>query len=377
MIGAKGTRRLLAGLLALLVLAACASKKDVSSAEGAIPLEESQADSAPASDSDVFADLNSSEPKKVEIAEVSTDSSSEPFYSAVGGEKLGRVAYALYGSKRHSKLLRKQNPGIAGTLSQGQAVHFSFDHVDPRPMFFTKDLIERYPEELSKRIQGATTTAEVKPGETLQAVSQRLYGTTRYWTEIYLLNRDKISSFDKVSKGTALVVVNRPEGFDAYAEVRAEFGAAAASVAKASAPAVAAPVYTPPPMKAAVREPVREAPKVMEQPVAPAPVPEPVKEESLQAGVVDSQVVPPPAPKEAKPLQTMGDTTDQTRSAEAGMFSSTNIRRIIYVGLILIITVFAFYMTRPSKRQKFDMLDMTANSTASRPKLKDQGRDAG
>lgn len=368
MIGAKGTRRLLAGLLALLVLAACASKKDVSSAEGAIPLEESQADSAPASDSDVFADLNSSEPKKVEIAEVSADSSSEPFYSAVGGEKLGRVAYALYGSKRHSKLLRKQNPGIAGTLSQGQAVHFSFDQVDPRPMFFTKDLIERYPEELSKRIQGATTTAEVKPGETLQAVSQRLYGTTRYWTEIYLLNRDKISSFDKVSKGTALVVVNRPEGFDAYAEVRAEFGAAAASVAKVSAPAVAAPVYTPPPVKAEIREPVREAPKVIEQPV---------KEEALQVGVVDSQVVPPPAPKEAKPLQTMGDMPDQARAAESGMFSSTNIRRIIYVGLILVITVFAFYMTRPSKRQKFDMLDMTANSTSSRPKLKDQGRDAG
>ncbi|NUM88603.1 MAG: hypothetical protein HUU37_05300 [Bdellovibrionales bacterium] len=351
----KGTRRLLSGLMALLVFASCASKKDVDSAEAAIPLEESRADGvAGGSDGDVFADLGT-ENQKVEIGAATTENiGDQPFYNAVGGESLGRVAYALYGGKRHAAELRRLNPGLSGRLAQGQSVYFSFDQLDPRPMFLTKDMVERYSAELAQKIQGATAITEVRPGETLQAVSQRLYGTTRYWTEIYLLNRDKLSGgFDKVAGGAVLTVVSRPEGFDAYAEVRAEFGSAVASARKET------PAHTPPAVETA--------------PPAPAtPAVEP-KEERLQAGVVDSQVVPP-APTEAPVAPPVKEILQQDK--DPSVLSGTNMRRAIYVGLILVITVFAFYMTRPARKQRFDMLDTTAKSTTSRPKLKDQDRDA-
>ncbi len=47
---------------------------------------------------------------------------------------------------------------------------------------------------------------EVKAGDTLQTISQKFYKTTRRWPDILKANKDVLSSYDKIEKGTKLKI---------------------------------------------------------------------------------------------------------------------------------------------------------------------------
>ena len=306
-------------------------------------------------------------------ASAATESSGEPFYNPIGGEKLGHVAYVLYGNRAKAKQLQEQNPSLSPEekLSAEQKVFFQFEGMRPQVRLLSKDLIDRYPAQLAEKVERATT-AEAKskvtvgPGETLQALSQRLYGTTRYWTEIYLLNQASITNYDKVPAGLELTVVQRDP-----AAVPAPIVAD-----KPKAPKVAAA-----PKKEEAPKPV-EAPKAAEPaPVAPAPIPEPVVAAPVAAPtpppmdpipetsapvaqpVVESPAFPAAVHNEVAPGNgaTMG-------SVKEFLANGANVRRLVYVISILIIGIAAFFLTR-TKKKSFDMLDMTTSDTAPRPKL--------
>jgi hypothetical protein len=73
------------------------------------------------------------------------------------------------------------------------------------------------------------------------------------------------------------------------------------------------------------------------------------------------------APSVAEPVTTPAPVAQVSAPSEGFLgLDSTNLRRLIYVALILIIALVAFYMTRPSKKQKFDMLDVTADAGRQR-----------
>ncbi len=346
-------------IMAAVISTACATLDESAAPAEPLQLDTSAADQAPApsDDSAVFADINKeTPPPALEQAETGD----KPFYSAIGGENLGRVAYALYSNHKMISKLAKMNPEIqaTGTLSAGQEVFFEFTGLRPDPMYLTKDLLERYPEQLADALDqsNGTDTVTIATGETLQSVSQRLYGTTRYWTEIYLLNRDKLTSFDKVAPGLEISVVRRdgPAPVANTEDVQDEVAA-----------------------KEVLPEQVKEE----------AP---PVKTESVEEHLTAEVVAPPSQPQETPKVETPPTpppaaqihsngadhalVRESAESSEDGFWTSSNIRRVVYVGLILIITFFAFYMTRPSKKQKFDMLDMTA-SHGDRPKLNRDDHD--
>lgn len=335
---------------------------------------------------DAFATLEStgaSEPAETvaasseEAAAPAANASDEPFYNPIGGEKLGHVAYILYGNRAKAKELLEQNPSLAGVekLSAEQKVFFSFDRLRPQAKLLTKDLIDRYPAQLADKLERATRKeAKVKiamnKGETLQGLSQRLYGTTRYWTEIYLLNQAAISNYDKVAAGLELTVIQRDPAAAPAEKAPAPKAAVAAPVPApapvAQAPAeqpVAAPAPAPAPVTPA--QPAVPAPApVVEQPVAAAPTPVPAPVDPIpetSAPVAESPAFPANQP-EAAPA------AGPTMSVKDFLANGANVRRLVYVVAILLIGIAAFFLTR-TKKKSFDMLDMTTSDTAPRPKL--------
>lgn len=344
-------------------LSSCGGNSNVTEDAPSLPVSEASllSDSEKSdsqTDASIFSDLAAADKKDENAAaatpvDMATDGSG-PFYNAIGGESLGRVAYTLYGDRSFRKQLQEKNSGITDTkkLSAGTPVYFDFDNVKPQPTYLTKDLINRYPNELSEKLKSATAsgTTTLQAGETLQELSQRLYGTTRYWTEIYLLNHDKISNYDKVTPGMTLTIN--------------EHGAVAPAPVAEKAPAVAPYMSSIPPEPA--KQPVQEkepAP-VMDTQAAPVaqPTMDPIPDTSEpEAAPVASTVTPVAQPVVTAPssfLDTIGDS------------SNANLRRIIYVFLIVAIGGLAFYFTRPSRKQKIDMLDVTAGSTAPPPRSK-------
>jgi hypothetical protein len=363
------------------VFGACASKSDVQgdplqppTSEAAM-LDESEKSQIP--DSQVFADLNPNETESNPAlatgdpeSSAPTNNSDAPFYGPVGGESLGRVAYTLYGKKSFSRRLLELNPSLADAkvLSPTEKVFFNFDGIAPQPTFLTKGLLDRYAGQLADGIEQKGSreglvkgTAVLDKGETLQKLSQRLYGTTRYWTEIYLLNRDKISAYDQVKAGSDLVIYQRSAA-PALAQVNTE------QAPQQIAQTVSEPIPSIPqeptepvmPSVGAIPPPVNEVtPPVVE---APAPTPDPIPDTSVAANTE------PPAsqPEMATDMPKTPAFQAQEALTTGG---NSNMRRIIYVVLILTIAGVAFYMTRPSKKQKFDMLDVTSGDTAGRSKL--------
>ncbi len=385
--GNKANKVLFAfALLSLLV--ACSGKKDVkpddmSSAAAPIPLEEK---ASPGADDAIFADLTkdvapadttnlSAAPAdapqaNVEMEKTEANKAAEagdsPFYNTIGGESLGRVAYTLYGSRKYTTRLLNQNPDLKGTkaLSANEKVYFDFNSLSPQPMYLTKGLIDSYTVELAQHIEQEPATQEketvsLAPGQTLQSLSQQLYGTTRYWTEIYLLNHDKLSGgYDKVAAGTELTVVKRTQVAMAPAAAKVvkepesatpdpiqEENAAMSPAAPAPpAPTASAVIASPPPPPLAVAVPT-PAPKVEEPAVVNNPLPQ----------------------MNTHPAETPATAKAPTISSDS-LFSSTNMRRVIYVTLILGIALAAFYVTRPVKRAGFDMLDVTTQNGSGPPK---------
>ena len=414
-------------LITAIILSACASKGDVSSRgknNAGYDLVTQKSSAAKISDSEkkkneeedalLFADLGSakhvtppleetitagivetkaSEPAELDMAASAPKNESAPFYLAVGGESIGRVAYALYGSRGASKLVYAKNPDLRGKkiLSAEQKVYFDLEKLNPEPAYLTKTMIDQYKNELSEKVKNLSNvsgedTTSVARGETLQMVSERLYGTTRYWTELYLLNKDKLGNYDKLSAG---VVLNYHRRTDEQIAVHPK-----------QKPSKELNIIEPPVQNQASRSP---APKLISQPpresmqkkqepvaVARAMTIQPIVREPVQA----PPTTPPPSAMQVKPVEERA-LTPPVKTAERSVehesaanniapsvsdFGGSNSRRVIYVALILVIALGAFYMTRPSKRMKnFDMLDVTAeNNTNSgitmppRPKLHEE-----
>lgn len=60
---------------------------------------------------------------------------------------------------------------------------------------------------ISEPLEDSTVT--VGPGETLQTISQRLYGSSKKWPELYAENRDTLRNVDSIPVGTKLRIPNR------------------------------------------------------------------------------------------------------------------------------------------------------------------------
>lgn len=361
-------------LAAFCLFASCASSTpDAAAPPAEASLTESQLldDSGKVAATDVgeagaFADLDAAKKKEESSAPAAAPAAEgDTYYNSIGGETLGRVAFTLYSNKSFAKNLLAKNPDLKGVgkLVADQKVYFDMDSARPEPRYLTKDLLKRYAEPLAERLNSqvaakglAKTTAVVNKGESLQDVSMRLYGTHRYWTEIYLVNRDKIQNYDRVPAGLSLSVVDRP----------------ASGIAKAEAPAAVARTEMPPPPPPAPKMEVKPLPAVSP---SSALIPPPIQENTHEAVAPPPQAAMDPIPEtpsaQPAPLPVM-EAPKPTPTAVARIeapenSSNSNLRRILYVVLILGIGGAAFYFTRTPKHPKMDMLDM--NADAARPKL--------
>ncbi len=137
------------------------------------------------------------------------------YYRALGGESVRHIAFALYSNTRAAKTILSMNDGLSSAtpVPSDTKVYFDMEKVSPRAELLTKDLIDRYGSELSEKLRTKRSgqfgneewnEVTVEPGDTLQAISERIYGTTRLWTEIYLLNQDKMKNYDSLRVGMVL-----------------------------------------------------------------------------------------------------------------------------------------------------------------------------
>lgn len=366
--------------------------------DAALLLDNSSTPATDVSDAGAFADLEAGKDKPAAATdpEPKADSSGKPaddgapYYNSVGGESLRRVAHTLYSDKSFAAKLLDKNPELKGVkhLSAEQKVYFDMDVAKPEPTYLTKDLLDRYPGQLAERLTASVsekgiskTTVTLNRGETLQELSKRLYGTHRYWTEIFLVNHDKIQNYDKVKSGITLTVFERPNSGVAAAEP------VNTPVAAKVAPVTPSPVMeepTPAPIPVVEAEPVAVTPTPVAMPTQPEPVqatqPEPV-------AVTPADPIPetPPAPApvavqpipetklEPAPVAELPKTAPEPAQAVASQpeISSSNAvtRPIIYAVLVLLILGGGFYYTRTPKKPKVDMLDITAAESGGRPKL--------
>lgn len=362
----KTNSMMLTSLVVLAVLSSCAGKTVVDENAPELALSEAAAveDSEKNSGTNVFSDLKSPD----QSADSSTADS--PFYNSIGGEKIGRIAYTLYGKKSFSKILLKKNPGISAgaALAAGEKVYFDFEGANPQPKYLTKDLLDRYSAQLAEHLlENANKSglqkvdAVLNKGETLQALSTRLYGSSRFWPEIFLLNHSKVGSYDKVRAGTSLVVLQR---------------------AVSAAPQVAATTDS---LKPVVEEKIGMG--VLE-PVLPSGAPvgnladTGQKEMNTQAPLeqaapMDTKpVVKDPIPETpmAKPVDTQKVEIKQEEPSPG--IHSANTRRVLYLVMVASIMGLGFILTRTKKKKTFDMLDANADAAAPpRPKLNENHKN--
>ncbi|MFH1202341.1 MAG: LysM peptidoglycan-binding domain-containing protein [Candidatus Omnitrophota bacterium] len=66
--------------------------------------------------------------------------------------------------------------------------------------------IEAVTEEAPAVVSKAVRTYKVQKNDTLQKISQKLFGTTKKWTKIYNANRDKLSNPSKIYPGQVLII---------------------------------------------------------------------------------------------------------------------------------------------------------------------------
>ncbi len=341
-------------------------------------------------------------------AEAPTATEGDTFYKSIGGESIRRVAYTLYGDSSFAKSLLEKNPGLKDVkkLEAEQKVFFDMDSAQPEPTYLTKDLINRYAAPLAERLNSVATkkgiektTVTISKGETLQDVSRRLYGSHRYWTEIYLVNQDKLENYDKVKPGIILSVFKRPGSVATAKSLKEEPQTEAPVVAAASTeepaatqgdeaktdtkntegkdlgqkenqvPAIAPTAALPIQAEAAPALPTTVKPAVVSQTQPVDPIPETPTTPPASSVVAATMV------KELPPIQPVSIVNEAPKATLLGhldtlepISANVNFRRILYVSLIVLIGGAAFYFTRSPKKQKMDILDLNADAMA-RPKL--------
>ena len=347
--------------------------------------------------------------------------SNGPFYTPKDGETIQTVAFGLYGDKSYAKAILEKNPGLtAGSkLSSDQKIYFDVEKLNPRPQHLSKEFLGKYKTELAEKVNAnaekeglVKTTVAVKKGDTLQSISERNFGTSRMWAEIYLLNHDKIASFDKLKEGTELSIYQRKVAGISHSkqkslprEVKPVVVAEKKKVntqTDEQATAKLEPMDTQkvPATDDPFMDPVREevtsqvaqdntfvnsqvTPHQNEKPMgatnqpnkvqaptqmaeAPAVVnPVPVNTQKMDPIPDMAKSVPAPAPQVVKkpvPAETFGARPGISSESAAG--ESNNFRRIIYIVMILTIAGIAFFLTRGGKKAKIDILDVTNQNMA-------------
>ncbi len=347
-------------VLCVVVTFSCASKKDIDN--GGLASDETLLldENGEVKETDLFSDLNPQATDQVAAALMVGDDGSSPYYKAVGGESLRRVSYMLYSDRGLVNRLLERNSDLQASsrLSAEQKVYFDLTGIKPRPEYLTKDMIDRYSAELAlgmtenaKKESLVTTTVVLSKGETLQDLSMRMYGTSRRWPEIYLLNREKIAHYDNVQAGATIEVFQVQGLLNLTQQVPVE-----------AVQPQAQPVL-----------PLSEEETAPEQNLALSPTLNNQPEEQLTTP--DSMPEAPAIPTTNEALQISDKPASEAGQSFWKSMDSTNARRIVYVVLILGIAIAAFYLTRPSQKQKFDMLDVTAADTAHvRQRLEKEGQ---
>ncbi|MBI4870856.1 MAG: hypothetical protein HY814_04740 [Candidatus Riflebacteria bacterium] len=102
------------------------------------------------------------------------------YYAYDGTELFAEISRNVYGDPSLWYLIYRQNqdrlePGSTAGLENGK-------------------LLLRLPEPPEKRVVATGTRKQVRvmPGDTFMTLSQRLYGTPKYWRGLYLANRDRL-----------------------------------------------------------------------------------------------------------------------------------------------------------------------------------------
>lgn len=124
-------------------------------------------------------------------------------YKVEGQEKLSLIARGLLGDVGKIPLLEKWNPGLdSKSLVKGQEIRVMVKYLKPNPIYLTRDFAIQNKVVLQKVLVKNQPSKEylVQEGDTLQKISQKLYSTTRRWTELYLINQDLIPDPDRVPK---------------------------------------------------------------------------------------------------------------------------------------------------------------------------------
>lgn len=349
------------------------------------------------------------------------------YYTAVGGEKIGRLAYAIYNSKKGVKHIFEMNPDLKGMKQVGAEtkIYFDMSKASPRAEYLTKDMIDRYKSELRGKLkerrsksEGNSELAEttVQKGETLQMISQRIYGTTRLWTELFLINQEKIGHFDNLKVGTPIAYYPVSDFMPAPGMAKSggdtnggEFAKMDSGKAMDSAPSEPAHVelpaakaepeaaaMTPATTAANTTTPPADLPpavKVTEKPSEAAAAPAvrggiPVEGSDPGPGSAPSpegggELARGDAPAAGAAAVGMGKRIrppDPAANAEGGEdegFFSRNLRRFVYIGFIALIVAGGYYLTRPNggfKKNKFTGIQpmpnpMAGTQPAPRPRV--------
>jgi nucleoid-associated protein YgaU len=163
--------------------------------EGGVPLNHVAPVDAGAAPAGTGAPVTLDAPKPVEPAAVET------IYTVVAGDSLWKIAHRQYGGgdvQKSIDAIYAANPtlGVGEALKIGQKLKL--------PAGIAKD-----PARLSAPEQADATggrTYVVKEGDTLSTIAKRELGSTKLWTEIYELNRTRISDPARIKVGMKLTL---------------------------------------------------------------------------------------------------------------------------------------------------------------------------
>jgi hypothetical protein len=240
----------------------------------------------------------------------------------------------IYGDRKFTTELQALNPGLnrANALSPEQVVYFDSSKLNPQMNYVTKDFLERYSDALSAslgRVNAPRAATSVGSGETLQAVSQRLYGTTRYWTELYLLNKEKISGYDKVKAGTELSYIQHDQ--------ITQIASAAPKENNNNVNNNLAPANEAVPAETLDSQTANQL-----QPSA-----EPSGGEVIASGADNNSVLQPPAA--IAPMSTQLNKVNEPQ--KTSFWTAANIRKAVYILLVAAVIGIAFVMTRGGSKR--------------------------
>lgn len=310
------------------------------------------------------------------------------YYTAVGGETLGRLAYAIYNNRKAVSRILAMNPNLRGVsaIPANTRIVFDMKRAQPRAEFLTKDMIERYRAELYNKVraqrlkaQGNEQLAEVvvQRGDTLQVISNRLYGTTRLWTELFIINQKRVANFDNLKVGTTLNYYPVTDFMPAtgLAETnsadQSNYANSVPAAAEPAPPAVlpeepkaspqieaAAPAAPSEPVVAGTTDssPTASGGSPVSGGIAVDPSKEPMFGDSSGATAPPEQAAVNPTAEVPTPQKQIRPPPPDPELVGEESFFSANFRTILYVTLLCFVIIGGYLLTRPNggfRKNKF------------------------